>query len=56
MNSEEKMLVTLWEDKALQFMSSIREVQEKATFVAITGLLAKKFSGYILNNETDIHV
>ncbi|KAL1811779.1 hypothetical protein ACET3Z_021844 [Daucus carota] len=51
--SKEKMLVTLWEDKALQFMSSIREVQEKATFVAITGLLAKKFSDRATLSSTD---
>ncbi|XP_017247890.2 replication protein A 70 kDa DNA-binding subunit B [Daucus carota subsp. sativus] len=53
MQNEEKMLVTLWEDKALQFMSSILEVQEKATFVAITGLLAKKFSDRATLSSTD---
>ena len=43
--SNEKIIVTLWEDRAYQFQSSLAEDNSSSIFVVITGLLAKKFSG-----------
>ncbi|XP_063948114.1 replication protein A 70 kDa DNA-binding subunit D-like [Daucus carota subsp. sativus] len=41
----EKMIVTLWEDRAYQFQESLQNTGQSPIFVVITGLLAKKFSG-----------
>ncbi|XP_063938166.1 uncharacterized protein LOC135148001 [Daucus carota subsp. sativus] len=44
-NKNQKMIVTLWDEKAYQFHAGIEVGSQSAMFVAITGLLAKQFSG-----------
>lgn len=43
------MVVTLWEEKAYQFLKAVAETQVGVgpLFVVISGLLAKKFSGQL---------
>ncbi|KAL8132731.1 hypothetical protein AgCh_008272 [Apium graveolens] len=38
------MIVSLWEDKVIQFNEALTSTNEKAAFVIITGLLTKKYS------------
>lgn len=39
------MIVTMWEDKALQFQEGLTTIKAGAAFVVITDLLAEKYSG-----------
>lgn len=39
------MVITLWEEKAYQYLAALAESEAGPLFVVITGLLAKKFSG-----------
>ncbi|XP_063941419.1 replication protein A 70 kDa DNA-binding subunit D-like [Daucus carota subsp. sativus] len=49
----EKMIVTLWEDRAYQFQASLQNTGQSPIFVVITGLLAKKFSDKPSLSSTD---
>lgn len=40
----EKIVITLWEERAYHFLSSMAEIEQSALFVVITGLIAKRFS------------
>lgn len=39
----EKIIVTLWEERAYQFQAGLDNRGQSPLFVVITGLLAKKF-------------
>ncbi|XP_074342503.1 replication protein A 70 kDa DNA-binding subunit D-like [Apium graveolens] len=50
---QEYMLVTLWEEKARQFLDILPATVEEPVFLVITGLLAKKFSAMASLSSTD---
>ncbi|KAL1803163.1 hypothetical protein ACET3Z_031810 [Daucus carota] len=49
----EKLIVTLWEDRAYHFQSTMAKDTSSAVFVVISGLLAKKFSDKASLSSTD---
>ncbi|KAK1389887.1 hypothetical protein POM88_018065 [Heracleum sosnowskyi] len=49
----ENVLVTLWEDRATQFLDLLPPSKDGPLFVVITGLLAKKFSDSASLSSTD---
>ncbi|KAL1826128.1 hypothetical protein ACET3Z_012906 [Daucus carota] len=49
----EKIIVTLWEERAYQFQAGLENRGQSPLFVVITGLLAKKFSDKASLSSTD---
>ncbi|KAL1823138.1 hypothetical protein ACET3Z_009916 [Daucus carota] len=49
----EKIIVTLWEERAYQFQAGLDNRGQSPLFVVITGLLAKKFSDKASLSSTD---
>ncbi|XP_074347872.1 uncharacterized protein LOC141686723 [Apium graveolens] len=49
----EKIIVTLWEERAIQLHTSLTEIKDSAMFIVITGLLAKKNSDNASLSSTD---
>lgn len=46
----DRMVVTLWEDRAEEFMQLLSKAKDLPLCVVITGLLAKKFSGHVFTS------
>ncbi|KAK1383677.1 hypothetical protein POM88_021412 [Heracleum sosnowskyi] len=49
----EKVVVTLWEERADEFLAAVADTNKSPLFVVITGLLAKKFSARASLSSTD---